>query len=496
MDFAVGTINTYVCQIAKGLWRLLDIANNHVLRTRTTHTHSMYYDHSAGATFQPRDFFKSWRQWLETSRESLNTRQGVENGLRFLTQELKDPYSRYLTRDELERERAGSSKGSAGFLKLGVMVEAPSDQTFFRSSLGSPVLSEIPPGLKSSSSLLSASKVQRLPVAMAVKPNSAAERMGLTVGDRVVAVQGESFWDQNVDQMLEQWSNAVENDDKRPTEITIAKPVYAATSRNDRDVIVAYRPQRLRLPDIAPVAATPSTGNDHKAQHEKTSTLQSSLVRYELLQGHQSSLFSDTPEKVGYIRLTGFSKSATKAFVDAVEHLEKQGANAYIVDLRNNYGGIIQEAMLAASSFLRDPHAVLCFTLNAGGGFAPHDVQEYVMHERYAGYLMSKEPRSVTLNQVKRESPELFNGQGEWSPPSSYASLREQTLQRGIRRASTVAATAKAEQQQLSQITSKPKSLVLLVNEGTASSAEVFTAALRDNGRTVAVVGTKTFGKG
>jgi hypothetical protein len=40
------------------------------------------------------------------------------------------------------------------------------------------------------------------------------------------------------------------------------------------------------------------------------------------------------------------------------------------------------------------------------------------------------------------------------------------------------------------------KKVVVLVNEGTASAAEVFVSSLHDNGRTVAVVGTKTYGKG
>ena len=438
----------------------------------------MYYDHSGGASFQPRDFFKAWRQCLETSRESLESREGAEAGLKYLTQQLNDPYSRYLSREELEREKAGSTEGRSGFLHLGVMVEAPSAQTFFRSSLGSPVLAEIPPALmQSPSSLLSASKVQSLPVAMAVVPNSPAERIGLTVGDRIVAVQQESFFGKNAEDVLKFWSNV---DPCDPIDITIAKPVYAITSRDDRDVIVAYRPQRLRL--SLPVSET------------RDEVVKSRTVHFELLQGHQSSLFSETPEKVGYVRLTGFSKSATTAFVEAVDELEKEGADAYLIDLRNNYGGVIQESMLAASSLIRDPHAVLCYTLNAGGGFAPHDVEEYVLHERYPGYLMSDEPRTATVNQVKRESPEFFNGHGEWSPPSSYASLREQTVKRGIHRASTVAAAAK-DQGKLRQI-SKKKALVLLVNEGTASSAEVFTSALRDNGRTVAVIGTKTFGKG
>jgi C-terminal processing protease CtpA/Prc len=456
----------------------------------------MYYDHSGGAIFQPRDFFHTWRTWLETSRGSLQDRQGVETGLRFLTSQLQDPYSRYLTRDELERERAGTAAGSAGFLRLGVMVEAPSDQTFFRSSLGSPVLSDIPPALLAKTSspsrstagtgphLLSARQVQSLPVAMAVRPHSPAERMGLTVGDRVVAVGPESFLGKDAQVVLNHWNDREpqqEDGQNNPLEMTIAKPVYVATSRNDRDVIVAYRPQRLRLP----------TAEELDVHRNKDKP---SPVRFDLLQGRQSSLFSDTRQKVGYIRMMGFSKSATTAFVEAVNKLEKMGADAYIIDLRNNYGGVIQEAMLTAASILRDPHAVLCYTLNAGGGFAPHDVEEYVLHERYPGYLLSTEPRSATSNQVKRESPEVFNGKGEWSPPSSYASLREQRVKRGIHPASLVAATAKDETSW--KRVPRQKSLVLLVNEGTASSAEVFASALRDNGRAVAIVGTKTFGKG
>jgi len=36
-----------------------------------------------------------------------------------------------------------------------------------------------------------------------------------------------------------------------------------------------------------------------------------------------------------------------------------------IVDLRNNYGGVIQDAMLSASLFLSDPAAVLCHTVSS-----------------------------------------------------------------------------------------------------------------------------------
>lgn len=478
MDYAVGTINTYVPlahRVVFARWKDGHSPDDFVSPCFSVDTDiSQYYDHSGGAFFQPKDFFKSWKKWLGSSDASLGSRDGVIDGMHWLTRELNDPFSRYLTRDELREEL---TQNEHGFLHLGVVVEAPSSTTFFRPNLGTPVLSEIPPALvKSSSTLLSARRVEGLPVATAVAPNSHAERMGITVGDRIVAVQQESFIGKDAAKAVYRWKNTY---DKEPTEITIAKPVYAATMQDDRDVIVAYRPQRLRLPE--------SSMLDPEA----------SLVRYELLQGRQSSLFGSsefgTPHKVGYIRLTRFSKATTAAFLEAVDELEKLGTESYILDLRNNYGGVIQEAMLTASSLLRDPHAVLCYTMNSRGGFTPHDVEEYVVDARYPGYLLSGEARSVTLQQVQRESPEFFNGKG-WSPPSSYASLHEQSQKRGIRRAPVASTTTKG-QQRIHQLASQ-KSLVILVNEGTASSAEVFASAVRDNGRAVALIGTKTFGKG
>jgi len=294
--------------------------------------------------------------------------------------------------------------------------------------------------------------------------------------------------------------------------------------------------------------------------------------------------------KVGYIRLTRFSKSSTEGYLEAVRALEDEDATSYIIDLRNNYGGVLQEAMLTASTLIGDPHAILCYLLNARGGFTPVDVESYAVDPRYPGYLLSNEPRSVVLQQVMREHPTMFRtvrvetgeasggtaassrnkdnknknnnnnneididglnqmlrggGTGkrvvaDWDPPSSYASIHEQVAKRGIHRISYVdyedtassvsynndaaaAATLGASlpsqgsrssssstttthknqptsvlalrQRQLQQKLLQ-KDIVLLINEGTASSAEFFVAALQDNGRSVAVVGTKSFGKG
>lgn len=134
--------------------------------------------------------------------------------------------------------------------------------------------------------------------------------------------------------------------------------------------------------------------------------------------------------------------------------------------------------------------------MNARGAFTPHEVEEYVVDKRYPGYLLSKESPKVTLDQVHRESPRIFhaNGKVDWDPPSSYASMHEQVSKRGMRRISSYYYEIDDPVQK--QQRNAQKNIVLLINEGTASSAEVFAATLHDNLRTVALVGSKTYGKG
>jgi Peptidase family S41 len=171
--------------------------------------------------------------------------------------------------------------------------------------------------------------------------------------------------------------------------------------------------------------------------------------------------------------------------------------------------------MLTASALLRDPHAVLCYTMNSRGGFTPHDVLEFVAdHDRYPGYLLSREDKMTTVRQLHRDlgpTSGLVQPQQAIlaSPPSSFASIREQKVTRGIHSVSTTTAAAGTlgynhdyttysglTMSQYHHHRAAQKKIVILVNEGTASAAEVFASALHDNGRTVALVGTRTYGKG
>jgi carboxyl-terminal processing protease len=100
--------------------------------------------------------------------------------------------------------------------------------------------------------------------------------------------------------------------------------------------------------------------------------------------------------------------------------------SAVIIDLRNNYGGVMQDALLDAAMFLPNRDDVICYTIS---------------------------PRGVASHTV-----------GTWTKEGTSEAVVNDTP------------------------------LIILLNEGTASSAELFAAGLHENSRAV-LVGSRTFGK-
>lgn len=68
---------------------------------------------------------------------------------------------------------------------------------------------------------------------------------------------------------------------------------------------------------------------------------------------------------VGYIRLNQFNGNAVAEVAHAISSLEKQGADAYILDLRNNPGGLLQAGIEIARLWL--DRGVIVYTVNRQG---------------------------------------------------------------------------------------------------------------------------------
>ncbi|MGB6013855.1 MAG: S41 family peptidase, partial [Nodosilinea sp.] len=74
-----------------------------------------------------------------------------------------------------------------------------------------------------------------------------------------------------------------------------------------------------------------------------------------------------TPEgqRVGYLRLSQFNGNAVDKLAEAVRDLAAQGAEGYLLDLRNNPGGLLQAGIEIARLWL--PQGTIVYTVNRQG---------------------------------------------------------------------------------------------------------------------------------
>ena len=134
-------------------------------------------------------------------------------------------------------------------------------------------------------------------------------------------------------------------------------------------------------------------------------------VAYRLLQQN---------ENIGYVRLSRFSAESSQEVADALLDLSAQGATSYILDLRQNRGGLLDAAVEVADQFL-DEGAIL-------------------------------------LQQSRDEGERVFKATNDTLIPDA--------------------------------------ALIVLIDKGTASAAEIVAGALRDRQRAQLVGNEPTFGKG
>jgi carboxyl-terminal processing protease len=104
-------------------------------------------------------------------------------------------------------------------------------------------------------------------------------------------------------------------------------------------------------------------------------------------------------QSVGYIRLSQFSANAYKEVAHALHHLEEQGANGYILDLRNNPGGLLQAGIDIARLWL--PESTIVYTVNRQG------TQESFTAN---GEAATDRPLVVLVNQGTASASEILAG--------------------------------------------------------------------------------------
>ena len=114
---------------------------------------------------------------------------------------------------------------------------------------------------------------------------------------------------------------------------------------------------------------------------------------YALLDSSQK----DTP--IGYIRLTQFSANAPAELADAIARLEEQGAKGYILDLRNNPGGLLQAGIEIARFWL--DKGTIVYTVNRQGILGSFEAYDLAL---------TKDPLVVLVNQGTASASEILAG--------------------------------------------------------------------------------------
>ncbi len=102
-------------------------------------------------------------------------------------------------------------------------------------------------------------------------------------------------------------------------------------------------------------------------QHEENPPQEIKLVRERISLNPVSSELKKTAAagKVGYIRLNQFNANATADFELALKNLQTQEADAFVMDLRNNPGGLLQAGIAIARMWVND--GAIVYTANRQG---------------------------------------------------------------------------------------------------------------------------------
>ncbi|MEH2272339.1 MAG: carboxyl-terminal processing protease CtpA [Nostoc sp.] len=102
---------------------------------------------------------------------------------------------------------------------------------------------------------------------------------------------------------------------------------------------------------------------------------------------------------IGYLRLTQFNANASTELAHAISSLEKKGAAAYILDLRNNPGGLLQSGIEIARLWLDS--GTIVYTVNRQGIQGSFEA---------LGPALTKDPLVILVNQGTASASEILAG--------------------------------------------------------------------------------------
>lgn len=191
-----------------------------------------------------------------------------------------------------------------------------------------------------------------LPVIVAPFDGSPADKAGVKAGDIIIEVNGEDVTTLPLNEVVERIRG------EEGTEVTIA----------------VFRP-------------------------DANESFEFKIVRAEI--NIPAALWAMAPgTKVGVIRLTQFSAILNDELMTAIKEAEAAGATQIVVDVRNNPGGLLEQAVKVTSQFLKDGNVLL--QEDAQGNRETFPVK--------VGGIATDIPMVVLINRGSASAAEIFAG--------------------------------------------------------------------------------------
>jgi len=153
--------------------------------------------------------------------------------------------------------------------------------------------------------------IERFPEVMSVRPDGAAAKAGVLVGDRILKVDGASLEDKELPEVAKLLRGEAATD----VHLTLAR------KKIKKPVELTIQRERIEIDSVTDIRM----------------------------------LSTD----VGYIRVVSFQEHTTEQVRKSLDYLDRQGMKSLILDLRDNEGGLMEQAVDLAGVFIQKDQKVV-----------------------------------------------------------------------------------------------------------------------------------------
>ena len=206
---------------------------------------------------------------------------------------------------------------------------------------------------------------------------SPAEKAGIKPRDRILKINGFSTSSLTLDDAAERMRGAIGS----KVTLTIASEADATQEKE-----ILLRRDRISLnPVYADLRTADSRSPSSNVAGNGTDV--------------GADMNTDSGTDIGYIRLSQFNANASAEVAKAIQRLEAQGADAYVLDLRGNPGGLLQAGIEIAKLWLAE--GTIVYTVNRNG------IQDSFTA---TGAALTNDPLVVLVNQGTASASEILAG--------------------------------------------------------------------------------------